>query len=521
MATPLRLGTRRSTLAWAQSLWVADRLRALAPGRSIELVPIETRGDRITDAPLRELEGKEFFSAEIDKALLDGDVDITVHSLKDLSLDRPAGIVLGAIPARENSRDVIVFHRDARVRLKNAQVLRIGTSAPRRVENVPRFLERALPGGRPGCVDCVEIRGNVDTRLGRLHEPDDSPRKLDGVVLALAGLIRLWRDLRPDGGRERLSRLLRDVRWMVLPLTDCPSAPGQGALAVECRRTDADVRALLDPLNDATTARLVGRERQLLAELGGGCHQQFGATCVQHPVCGPLMYVKGRGPDNEILDEVFWLDMPAEPAGAFVPWDGFRARESTDVPLAQVSSEVQDAFQRSSAPIFIAHSRALPSGIDSELTERRVWTSGSASWWRLAARGVWVEGCAEGLGYDWIAPTLAEPVLALPELGGWQVLSHAGSAEHWPAGQVIGTYRLPEVATQSIPDPQGITHVYWASGSQFRQLWSQLPPAVHHACGPGRTAEVVRAAGVNRLTVFPSVHEWRRWLKIDPQTATD
>lgn len=520
MATAIRLGTRRSTLAWAQSLWVADRLRSLAPGREVELVAIETRGDRITDVPLRQLEGKEFFSAEIDQALLDGKVDITVHSLKDLSLDRPAGIVLGASPARENPRDVIVFHRDAAARLARGGRLLIGTSAPRRVENVPRFLERALPRGTPGCIECTEIRGNVDTRLGRLHEPDDSARKLDGVVLALAGLIRLWRDQRPDGGRERLTRLLHNVRWMVLPLTECPSAPGQGALAVECRRNDADARALLDPLNDATTARLVGHERRLLAELGGGCHQQFGATCVEHPACGPLMYLKGRGSDNAILDDVIWPGMPAEISGAIVAWDGFRARESTDIPAAQTSSDVQAAFERSSAPIFIAHSRALPGDIDAELGTRRVWTSGSASWWRLAARGVWVEGCAEGLGYDWIAATLGEPVLGLPELAAWQVLSHSGSAEHWPAGQVIGTYRLPEVGTQSIPDPSRVTHVYWASGSQFRELWSQLAPAVHHACGPGKTAEVVRSAGVHQLTVFPSIHEWRRWLRIDSPTAT-
>ncbi len=521
MAKPLRLGTRRSTLAWAQSLWVAERLQALSPDRAIELVPIETRGDRITDVPLRELEGKEFFSAEIDKALLNGDVDITVHSLKDLSLERPAGIVLGAIPRRENPRDVVIFHRDARTRLQRGESLRIGTSAPRRVENVPRFLERALPGGARGRIQCVEIRGNVDTRLGRLQEPDDGPRKLDGVVLALAGLVRLWRDVRPDGGREKLSRLLRHARWMVLPITDCPSAPGQGALAVECRSADDDVRALLGSLNDASTARLVGEERRLLAELGGGCHQEFGATCVEHPTCGALLYVRGRGPDNERLDRVDWLAMPAPPEGRITAWDGFRARASSDLPPAPVSAEVHDAFRAGSAPVFIAHSRALPYGIESDLKDRRVWTSGTASWWRLAERGVWIEGCAEGLGYDWIAATLAEPVLALPELAGWQVLSHAASADYWPAGHVIGTYRLPDVATQAIPGPHGVTHVYWASGSQFRELWSQLPAAVHHACGPGKTAEVIREAGVHRLTVFPSVHEWRRWLKIDPPTATD
>ena len=519
MAKPLRLGTRRSTLAWAQSLWVAERLQGASPGQAVELVPIETRGDRITDVPLRELEGKEFFTAEIDQALLSGAVDITVHSLKDLSLERPRGIALGAIPQRENPRDVIVFHRAAPARLGRGERLRIGTSAPRRVENVPRFLERALPGGARGRIECIEIRGNVDTRLGRLHEPDDSPRKLDGVVLALAGLVRLWRDARADGGHQKLMRLLREIRWMVLPITDCPSAPGQGALAVECRSDDEAVRALLDTLNDESTARLVGEERRVLAQLGGGCHQQFGATCVEHPSCGSLLYLKGRGAGGERLDRVEWLAMPPAPTGHVAAWDGFDARESSDVPPGKVSAEVHAAFRGSNAPVFVAHSRALPAGIESDLDERRVWTSGTASWFRLAQRGVWIEGCAEGLGYDWISATLAEPVLSLPQLSGWQVLSHAGSADYWPAGEVIGTYRLPDVASQAISDPRSVTHVYWASGSQFRELWSQLPPTVHHACGPGKTAEVIRAAGVHRLTVFPAVHEWRRWLKIDPPTT--
>src|SRR5262245_12079286 len=101
----LRLGTRRSTLAWAQSLWVAERLRELDGTVELELVPIETRGDRLTHAPLSQIEGKDFFTAELDRALLDDHVDLNVHSLKDLSLERPEGIALGSIPARENPRD--------------------------------------------------------------------------------------------------------------------------------------------------------------------------------------------------------------------------------------------------------------------------------------------------------------------------------------------------------------------------------------------------------------------------------
>src|SRR5262245_20055227 len=163
----LRLGTRRSTLAWAQSLWVAERLQRLDRALELELVPIETRGDRLTHAPLREIEGKDFFTAELDRALLDNRVDLNVHSLKDLSLDRPEGIALGAIPARENPRDVMVFAHDVEERIGSGHHLRLGTSAPRRLENVPRFLRGALPGGSAVVLDLVEIRGNVDSRLAR------------------------------------------------------------------------------------------------------------------------------------------------------------------------------------------------------------------------------------------------------------------------------------------------------------------------------------------------------------------
>ncbi len=512
----LRLGTRRSALAWAQSLWVAERIQALKPGTRVELIPIETRGDRITDLPLSQVEGKEFFSAEIDAALLAGDVDITVHSLKDLSLERPAGIALAAIPQRENPRDVVVFRDDVPQRLLAGAALRIGTSAPRRLENVPRFLAQALPGDGKSNVECVEIRGNVDTRLGRLHEPEGSARHLDGVVLAFAGLIRLWRDARPEGGRARLNRLLQNVRWMVLPLPDCPSAPGQGALAVECRSDADDARATLAVLNHDPSARLVNAEREVLAKFGGGCHQRFGATCIDHPAFGSLLYVRGVAEDGKPLDRVTWLGMPDSPQKPVRSWDGFTAREPSDVPAPEVSRAVDTAFRDSTAPVFVAHSRALPKHAAARLAKHRVWTSGTPSWWRLARLGVWVEGCAEGLGYEWIDSTLGEPVLGLPPLAQWQVLSHTAAADHWPAGEVIGTYQLPEVSSQAIPDPTTVTHVYWASGTQFSQLWSRLPASVHHACGPGKTAHVIRAAGISNLTVFPSVHEWRRWLQIEP-----
>jgi hydroxymethylbilane synthase len=514
----LRLGTRRSTLAWAQSLWVADRIRAAHEGLEIELVPVETRGDRSADVPLREMEGKEFFSAELDAALLASRVDFTVHSLKDLSLDRPEGIALAAIPPRENPRDVILFAGDISQRLEQGADIRIGTSAPRRRENIAPFLAQALPGGANSRFDWIEIRGNVDTRIGRLHEPQSSERKLDAVVLALAGLVRLWRDKRPDGGRAKLERLLKGVRWMVLPLADCPTAPGQGALAVECREDDTLTLSLLRVLHDEASARQVDEERAVLARYGGGCHQAFGATCITHPACGNVLYIRGRAEDGRTLDDVRWLALPAAPHARVKPWDGMRVREAAFLDTT-AEFEMDAALVASDAPVFIAHSRALLDGSEPRMAGRRVWTSGVQSWRRLAARGVWVEGCADGLGFDWISSTLEEPVLGLPAQDDWQILTHAAAIETWQRGQVIGTYTLPQPEAHVIAKAADVTHAFWATGAQFRELHGQLPASVEHACGPGKTADLIRASGVPKLTVFPSVDEWRRWLRIDDKAS--
>jgi hydroxymethylbilane synthase len=133
IAKTLRLGTRRSALAWVQSSQVAAALRAAHPGLEVELVGIETRGDVVLDKPLSAIEGKEFFTAEIDTALHEGRVDFTVHSLKDLSLDRPSEFVLAAVPERANPRDLALFAADVPARLAAGGGVCIGTSSPRRV----------------------------------------------------------------------------------------------------------------------------------------------------------------------------------------------------------------------------------------------------------------------------------------------------------------------------------------------------------------------------------------------------
>jgi hydroxymethylbilane synthase len=515
---PLRLGTRRSLLARAQSGAVARMLERAHPGLTVELVGIDTRGDRILDIPLSQVDGKEFFTAEIDAALRAGTVDLTVHSFKDLSLERPAELCLGAAPERENPRDIVFFAGDVPERLASGAPLRIGSSSPRRQAFVPGFLERALPGratAGEARVTLCELRGNVDTRLRRLREARGSERHLDGVILAFAGVARLWQD-ESVGAGAILRELLAGLPRMVLPLTLCPAAPAQGALAIECRTADAHTRALLAAIDHPATRQAVAAERALLAERGGGCHQRFGATQRQVDGLGPLLYVREADETGATEPQLRWR-LPAPPQGPVRAWDGSAEAAPEVTTLPDAAAECERRVPRARAA-FVAHRRALPE-MPADMVNRcrHIWVPGTGTWFALAARGVWVEGCAESLGFQDLRAMLATPLLALPPPREWLALTSREAQGGWGEVPALATYGhrpAPEVtAAQDDGPPPGTTQLWWHSGVQFERWRARAAGDCHHACGPGKTAESLRRAGVTAFTVFPSVQQWREWLR--------
>jgi hydroxymethylbilane synthase len=246
MSAPIRVGTRASLLARTQSGHVADALRA-ALGREVVLVEVTTEGD-VSSAPLASFGGVGVFVSALRDALLRGDVDVAVHSLKDLPTAPQDGIALAAVPQREDPRDVVIA-RDGLTLGELPAGARVGTGSPRRAAQL-----RALGLG----FDVAGIRGNVDTRIRKVGEGE-----YDAVVLARAGVARLGR--------------LDEVTEVLDPLQMLP-APGQGALAVECRASDAalvaEVRGALD---DVRSRAAVTAERAVLAALEAGCSAPVGA----------------------------------------------------------------------------------------------------------------------------------------------------------------------------------------------------------------------------------------------------
>ena len=249
------VGSRRSKLALTQTKWVIQQLKRLNPSYEFEIKEIVTKGDKILDVTLSKVGGKGLFVKEIEQAMLNKEIDMAVHSMKDMPAYLPEGLTIGCIPEREDHRDVLIS-KDGLTLDQLPAGAKIGTSSLRRGAQILAH--------RPD-VKIQWIRGNIDTRLKKL-ETDD----YDAIVLAAAGLSRMgW---------------TKDVVTQFLDPDICLPAVGQGALAVECRKDDEELLSLLQGLNSIDTAQSVAAERAFLQKMDGGC---------QVPIAG-YAHVKGE-----------------------------------------------------------------------------------------------------------------------------------------------------------------------------------------------------------------------------------
>ena len=284
LGRPLRLGTRGSPLALAQARLVATALR-IAHGwdeEAIEIIPITTSGDVIQDRPLAEVGGKALWTKELDRCLLDGRTDMSVHSMKDVETIRPDTLTIGAMLPRADPRDRLVGAESLAALAPGA---RLGTSSPRR--------EAQVRARRPD-VETVLLRGNVQTRLAKVERGD-----VDATLLAAAGLDRLG------------------LQAVGTPLDELLPAPSQGAVGIETLADNDQVQRLIQPVNDRSTSACVALERAFLEAVGGDCHSALAAHATED---GDLILLKAEilSPDGrevhagEIRCAATQLDAAAE-----------------------------------------------------------------------------------------------------------------------------------------------------------------------------------------------------------------
>lgn len=303
----LKVGTRKSMLALTQTQWVMEQLKTIRPDLSVHLEKIVTKGDKILEVTLSKVGGKGLFVKEIEQALLDGRIDLAVHSMKDLPGEMPKGLVIGSIPVRENPCDSLLSKEGCTLDQLPAGAV-VGTSSLRR--------QAQLLAYRPD-LKVKSIRGNLDTRINKMKEGS-----FDAILLAQAGLSRM-------GWQEKATE--------IIPMEIMLPAVGQGALAVQCRADDHEVLALIREIHDEKTALAVTAERAFLHAFEGSCHLPLAAF-------------------GEVIgDEVRLTGLVAHPDGSKVIKGRKQGRQAKQVGLDLVSelkqqgagqllSEVREGF---------------------------------------------------------------------------------------------------------------------------------------------------------------------------------
>ena len=486
------IASRRSDLARIQAYQVGEALRTARPQLELNYSFHESLGDKNLTDPLWKMPEKGVFTQDFRDGLLRGDFDLVVHSWKDLAIeDDPETEIIATLP-RADARDILLLRDDRWNAAAATGRVSIFTSSPRRAYNLDPFLRSALP-----CeireLNFLNVRGNVPTRVRKLFESD-----IDGLIVAKAALDRLLSAEQPEFSetRDELRRQLLRCRWMVLPLAANPSAPAQGALAVEISRARLDMRELLAPINCADTFAVVARERAVLAGYGGGCHQKIGVSVLRRDF-GEVTCLRGLTDDGVALNSRS-VKSPANVARERVrreelwPLDAREARLFNPEPVEV--NQPHDTWA-----LWIAKGDALPQ--DWQLGRcQLVWTSGLQTWKRLARRGVWVNGSAEGLGEQ--EPTRIETLYG-SEIQ-WLKLTHSKGFEG--GMPTLSTYRL--VPRDGRIDLSGRKYFFWKSGSAFELALANNPwlKTAKHYCGPGNTQKILRSHGIEPVVYLDHEH---------------
>lgn len=496
-----KIGTRGSLLALTQCNQVKNQLEALT-GDTFELVVIKTQGDMITNAPLWQLDGKDFFTKELDEALISGQVDLVVHSYKDLGSERPADIMLAAVTKRSFAHDILLIKDESIARIKNKSEFIVGTSSPRRIVNIEKSLSEYLPGGKNAMVKTKVLRGNVNTRIQKLRDGE-----FDAIVLALPGIERL---ALTESSRIELERLLFGVNFMVLPQSTFTSSASQGALGIECRRNREDNGELLEKLKkmeDTTTKEEVSRERLAFNAYGGGCHLAVGINV--RKIKNHFLHTH-RGLLNEQQVSVSMLegrDLPVfvSPPRVFIgnPSDDQLLTKKT-IPHKLIPG----------LNIYVTSKHCLDSAKSSN--PKTLWAAGTKTMKDLAALDQWVNGTADSLGDEEMHRLISSKAIGLM-MGEDRLITILSNDK---ATSTLGEDVIPcytreinsSVSEEFSSMIKSCEVFYWMSFFQYQAYVQKFPQIENriHVCGLGKTYNHFKHANINVIPMA-SMDEFKNW----------
>ena len=488
----LTIISRKSTLAKLQAQEVSDVIKKKFPDIKISFKTKDTSGDIDLNTPLHKMPEMGVFTRDIREELLNESADIAVHSWKDLPVELEDGTEIGATIDRADLRDVLIFKPES---LKK-KILNIFTSSPRRKENLSKFLVEALPF-EISSLNFHDIRGNILTRLKKLESSE-----FDGLVIAKAALDRLLlAETKADSELGSFKQNIEKFMWMVVPCSQNPCAPGQGALAIEVKSGNKKVIELLNKINNLDVFEDVQEERDKLKKYGGGCHQKIGVSIENHPL-GKVITEKGLTPKNKIIDKRAFSPTNTELLKFEKPVKDFYPKSKKDFSLFS-RSKIEDGIKQlesiKNSGLYISRASSIESGTSID-SSNLVWTSGIENWFKLAKKGIWVNGTSDSLGEEQSKPS------SLIKKVTWYLISHIDSNSK--DKKLLATYKL--VPEKDIEDLSKFSHFFWMSSSSFKEALKRFPSIENgeHSCGLGKTYEELNNLYPNKIRPFLNFEDW-------------
>lgn len=494
----IRIIGRNSRLSLLQMEKVRQKIKQHFPDTAISIIPRSSQGDILQDVPLQTVEGTDFFTQEIFEALKKNEADIAVHSLKDMSGEHFFSDNRFAVVEREETRDIAIFHPGILTKLQQGETVIIGTCSPRREEMASHFLQKALPQTGNFKIVTRFIRGNVDTRLQKLDKGE-----YDGIILAVAGINRLLHS-REDAPSIR--SLLQNKKLMLLPLVECVPAPCQGAIVAEAHPDNKEAVAVVKAINNMSLMEDCVQEKKAALQYGTGSLQRYGVTTIHYGKKKSILYAAGRNASGEIFNK--WEVLPKQ-----LPVTK-RLFSSTDYMGLFFDYEFLDAkINFPESTVYIANYKAIQKeGWVNLLSRKKIWASGTKTWVELAKKGLWVEGCADAMGLEFLKPVWIQPLTEVKQEE-VRILTHLQAVANWTikGWKASASYKLIEQAKPSLSlQLQQADAIFWTSYQQYQLYQPILKKTVMHLCPAGETAQLLKKAGVEP-TIFPNIKAFNQW----------
>jgi hydroxymethylbilane synthase len=458
-------------------------------GDEFEIITIKTQGDLNTSVPLWQMDGKDFFTKELDEALIKGDIDLVVHSYKDLGSIRPKGIKLAAVTKRSFAHDILLIKNSTIENLKNKKTIIVGTSSPRRIVNLEKNLASFIPCSRDTKIETKMLRGNVNTRIKKLRD-----NEYDAIVLAMAGLERLTTD---EVSLNELKELLVDLNFMILPQSIFPSSASQGALAIEClesRNDGGELLAKLSRLTDQITLEEVQRERKAFNEYGGGCHLAVGIHVRKY---GPyfLHFHQGQVDQKEIKKKFLEPSPSLNTSGPI-----FIGMEDEIIQKHPLDANL--SFHNN----YLVSSRHCMHSLKTIPQNTFLWSAGFKTHQKLTLEGFWVNGSADSFGMVELQPFLESGLIRLFMQNHGinaqvKVLTNDLSVHNEAPSISTYTRKITPPSSELSSKIRSTKLFYWASYFQYQSYVSLFPELLEndrvHTCGLGKTWREFEVNGIN------------------------